>query len=116
MKWLLGLFFLLALITATLLVPIQGRSLWSRGAVREVAHFVAHGLRAGWDEVASLSKAHQQPTRAPTTHSPKPKPTAKAQASTAPRTSREGIVQQPPKESLKPSDQQALDNLIRQSR
>lgn len=116
MKWLLGLFLIVALITAALLVPIQGRSLWSRGAVREVAHFVAHGLRAGWDAVAT-NKNHPQPTRPPPAHSPKPKPaTAKAQAAAAPRTSREGIVQQPPKETLKPADQQALGDLIRQSR
>jgi hypothetical protein len=115
MKWLLGLILIVALIAAALLAPIQGRSLWSRGAVREVAHFVAHGLRAGWDAMAS-NKDHPKPTRTPPAHSPKPKPPAKAQASAAPRTSREGIVQQQPKENLKPSDQQALQDLIAHSR
>ena len=116
MKWLLGLILLVALAAAALLVPIQGRSLWDRGAVREVARFTAHGLRAGWNAIASSGKQHPQPTRTPPAHSPKPKPTAKAQASAPPRTSRDGIVQQPPKETLKPADQQALDDLIRHSR
>jgi hypothetical protein len=113
MKWLLGLMLFSALVVTALLVPIQGRSLWARGAVREVAHFVAHGMRAGWDAFATVSKGHQQPTHAPATHSPKPKPTAKAQASAAPRTSREGIVPQPPKEKLGNDDKAALEALLR---
>jgi hypothetical protein len=118
MKWLLGFMLLAALVLAVLLVPIQGKSLYARGAVREVAHFVAHGLRAGWDAVAAASsnKDHPQSTRAATAHSQKAKPAAKPQASAAPKTSREGIVQQPPKENLKAADQEALKNLIVNSR
>jgi hypothetical protein len=113
MKWLLGLMLFFALALAVLLVPIQGRTLWSRGAVREVAHFVAHGLRAGWDAIAQLGKDHAQSTHAPVAHSPKRKVQT---AAAAPRTSREGIVQQPPKETLQPQDQAALQDLIAHSR
>jgi len=113
MKWLLGLMLFFAFAMAVLLLPIQGRTLWSRGAVREVARFVAHGLRSGWDAIASLSKDHAQPTHAPPAHSPKRKVQT---AATAPRTSREGIVQQPPKETLQPRDQAALQDLIAHSR
>jgi hypothetical protein len=117
MKWLLGLMLFFALALAVLLVPVQGRTLWSRGAVREVAHFAAHGLRAGWDAVASLSKDHGQPTHAPPAHSPKTAARkVQTAAATPSRTSREGIVQQPPKETLQPQDQAALQDLIAHSR
>jgi hypothetical protein len=116
MKWLLGLMLLLALAMAVLLLPIQGRTLWSRGAVRVVAQFAAHGLRAGWDAVASLGKERGEPTHAPPAHSPRP-PVRKTQAASgSPRTSREGIVQQTPKETLRAQDQAALESLIAHSR
>jgi hypothetical protein len=122
MKWLLGLMLFFALAMAVLLVPIEGRTLWSRGAVREVAQFVAHGLRAGWDAVGSLSKearpashALVTPARQPTRSAVRRR-AAEPQTTPGPRTSREGIVQQAPKETLHAEDQAALDNLITHAR
>jgi hypothetical protein len=116
MKWLLGLMLCFGLALAVLLVPIRGRTLWSRGAVRGVAQFVAHGLRSGWDAIASLSKDRGQPAHPAPAHSQRPPARKPQTAAASQRTSREGIVQQPPKETLQPRDQAALQDLIAHSR
>jgi hypothetical protein len=113
MKLLLGFVVLSGLALAVLFVPVQGRTLWSRGAAREVAQFVAHGLRAGWDKVASLgAEQHSRPTRPPRAH-----PVRKPGLVQAPaRKSRDNIVAQAPKEKLQPDDRAALDKLVSASR
>jgi hypothetical protein len=111
MKWLLGFVLLTILALAVLFVPVQGHTLWSRGAAREVAQFVAHGLRTGWDALASLGSDHPRPTRTtPPSHAQR---TRRAQAAAPPRTSRDGIVAQPPKESLQADDRAALEKLLK---
>jgi hypothetical protein len=94
MKWLLVILILCA---AVVFVPVQGESLWARGT----AKWVARELRAGIQWVS-----HVTPTAKPAPHSP-------AVSSKAPR---DGIVPQPPKEKLKPADQDALKKLIANSR
>jgi hypothetical protein len=105
MKWLLVT---VALCAAVLFVPVQGKSLWARGA----AKWVARELRAGWTWVDSVGK-HEAPTSKPPAHSP-----AKDAREPPPqkRASRGGIVPQPPKEQIKQDDQAALKNLIAHSR
>ncbi|HEY2030399.1 MAG TPA: hypothetical protein VGH20_14435 [Myxococcales bacterium] len=110
MKLLLGFVLLTALALAVLFVPIQGRTLWSRGAAREVAQFVAHGLRSGWDAIASLGEEHARPTR-PGRIRP-----ARRQTVAEVRKSRDGIVAQPPKEKLQADDRAALDKLVSAAR
>ena len=68
----------------------------------------AHGLRAGWDWVAGLSHEERK-TPQPPAHSPPKHATRKAMA----RTSREGIVAQPPKEKIAGRDRAALDALVK---
>jgi hypothetical protein len=91
MKWLLALALLGGLAYAAVTV-----------SPRTAAKLAARGLRSGWDWVASLS---HDATRAPQKR--------KAQAA-APqhRATRDGIVPQPPKETLHPSDRAALDALV----
>lgn len=112
MKWLLGFVLLFSLALAVLFVPVQGRTLWSRGAAREVAQFVAHGLRAGWDAVASIGSKEAKPTRPGRTHPVRKQSPGQASA----RKSRDGIVAQPPKEKLPAEDRDALDKLVSASR
>ena len=112
MKWLIGFCLLMAMALAVLFVPVGGKTLWSQGAGREVARFVARGLRAGWDALASIDavakpdKAHPVSTRAPPAHSQKPRKVA----------GRDGILPQPPKEKLPSEDKEALRKLIEDSR
>ena len=97
MKWVLALALLGGLAYAAVYVP-----------PRTAARMAARGLRAGWDWVASLSQEEPDTPRV----RPKP-PSRKAQAA-APqhRATRDGIVPQPPKETLHPSDRAALDALV----
>jgi hypothetical protein len=122
MKSLLVLFLML-LAAAALLVPVSGRSFWSRAQERgipaAVARGVAHGMRATWDFVTSLGhdSSEAQATRESPAHSPK-HPSRKAQAAAAQpahRAGREGIVPQPPKEKLERNDRAALDSLVAHS-
>ena len=117
-----ALIFCLAL-AAALFAPLAGRSFWQRsqehGIPRGIARGAAHGLRASWDFFASLShrtsSSGAQPTREPPAHSPRPA-SQKAQAASARRASREGIVAQPPKEKIVQSDRAALDDLVAHAR
>lgn len=89
------LFFLLVcgIVLAALFAPLDR----TRGVAKIVARHTAHGLRMAWDWVAAVQ--------------PPAKPPAKKAA--ARRVSRDGIVAQPPKEKLSPSDKKALDTLVR---
>jgi len=98
MRWLLGLMLVGAVAAALLLVKPKTAAL---ATVR--------GLRATWSWLASLGP--QQSPHAPPRH-----PSRKAQAAAARRTSREGIVPQPPKEKLQASDRAALDSLVQRAR
>ena len=102
MKWLLALLLVGAAGVALLFVP-----------PRQAALATAHGLRAGLDWLSSLGP-HRGATAA--THAPPKHPSRKAQVAMAKRASREGIVAQHPKETLQPSDRDALDSLVRSSR
>ena len=103
MKTLLCLLLLCGLVWAGLSVPVGGKTMWRRaqelGIPKAAARSTAHGLRMAWDWVAG---AQPVPAKAP------PRKAA------ARRVSREGIVAQPPKEKLSPSDKAALDSLVRQ--
>ena len=81
------------IVLAALFAPLDR----TRGVAKSVARLTAHGLRMGWDWVTAVQ--------------PPAKPPAKKAA--ARRVSREGIVAQPPKEKLSPSDKDALDGLVR---
>jgi hypothetical protein len=100
MKWLLALVMLGAIGYAVASVP-----------PRTAARLTARGLRAGWDWLASIrSEAtwDESPARAPSRAHP-----GKAQAAMPQRrANRDGIVPQPPKETLHPSDRAALDDLL----
>jgi hypothetical protein len=77
---------------------------------RTAARVAARGLRAGWEWVVSVGAeppmpAEKGPARA----------TARLQAATPQRrATREGIVPQTSKETLRPSDREALDDLVAQ--
>ncbi len=130
MKALLLFLVVSAALAAALFVPLGGRSFWQRaqehGIPRAVARGTAHGLRASWDFFASLSQSHgtrsPEPGVRPTAEAPAHSPrhaSRKAQAAAAQpahRTSREGIVAQPPKEKLQQSDRAALDDLVAHAR
>ena len=126
MKAFLLVLVLSAALAAALFVPLEGRSFWQRaqehGIPRAMARDTAHGLRATWDFLASLSHRTQstgaQPTNETPAHSPR-HASRKAQAASAQpahRISREGIVAQPPKEKLQPADRAALDDLVARAR
>lgn len=103
MKWLLALLTVAALAYAVAFVP-----------PRTAAKLTARALRTGWDWVASLGPGK------PGEHRPERTPqrvSRKAQAATPQRRpSREGIVPQPPKETLHPTDRDALDSLVARGR
>ena len=100
MKWILLLALLGGLAYAVATVP-----------PRTAARMAARGLRAGWDWVASLQA---DPPRHDAAKGPA-RGTAKIQAATPQRrATRDGIVPQQPKETLKPSDREALDDLLAQ--
>jgi len=92
-KWFLALLVLGALAYVAVSVP-----------PRTAARLTARGLRMGWDWIASVgSRADggDPPAR------------RKAQAASPQRrATRDGIVPQPPKETLKPDDRAALDTLL----
>ena len=118
MKSLFVMLLVLGLLAGALFVPVGGRSFWARAQARglpaAVARGAAHGMRAGWDFVASLGD-HRQPTAEGTAHSPPKHPSRKAQAA-APgihRASRDGIVAQAPKERIEQIDRSALDALVK---
>jgi hypothetical protein len=104
MKWLFALLVVGGVVFAARFVP-----------PRTAARLAARGLRAGWDWVSSVGSE----TRGPAVRGPPRHLSRKAQAA-APQTdaaqrrpaSREGIVPQPPKETLRPDDRAALDSLI----
>ena len=95
MKWLLALGLLGGIAWVVATVP-----------PKTAAKMAARGLRAGWEWVASAGTVRREsPARA----------SAKLQAATPQRrATREGIVPQPPKETLRPSDREALDDLLAQ--
>lgn len=96
MKWLFALVLAGALAWAYFFVPPRSAAKWA-----------AHGLRLGWDWVASIGPSTRPPAKTGQ------KPSRKAQAA-APQhhPGRDGIVPQPPKETLHPNDRAALDSLV----
>jgi hypothetical protein len=92
-KWFLALLVLGALAYVAASVP-----------PRTAARLTARGLRLGWEWIASVG-SHPDGGDPPARR--------KAQAA-APqrRANRDGIVPQPPKETLKPDDRAALDTLL----
>lgn len=121
MKAFLLLALLCALAVAALFMPVGGRSFLvrahQRGIPAAIARAAAHALRSGWDALASLGDDGASRTTRRTGQPPK-WAARKVQAAWGPvhRTSREGIVPQPPKEKLADSDRAALDALVAQSR
>lgn len=102
MKWLLALLMVAAVAYTVAFVP-----------PRTAAKLTARALRAGWDWVAALGpeKPRTEPTQRP------PRVSRKAQAATPQRRpSRDGIVPQAPKETLRPKDRDALDSLVTNAR
>jgi len=99
MKWLFALLLVGGVAFAARFVP-----------PRTAARLAARGLRAGWDWVSSIDGE----THGPGVHGPPRHLSRKAQADAAQRrtASREGIVPQPPKETLHPDDRAALDSLL----
>lgn len=93
MKWILALFLIAAVAGAATFIP-----------PKTAARMTARGIRATWDWLASLGPPKANPHR---------RVTRKVQAAAAHRTSREGIVAQPPKEHLGQADRTALDSLVR---
>ena len=82
---------------------------------RTAARLAARGLRAGWDWVSSIDGETQGPgVRGPPRHLSRKAQAAAPEADAAHRrtASREGIVPQPPKETLHPDDRAALDSLL----
>lgn len=117
-----------ALLGGALFCPIAGRSFWQRAQAHGIpvamARGTAHGLRAGWDFLASLGQRAETSVgrgiRGPPAYSPRhPSRKAQAQAAAAQpahRASREGIVPQPLKEHLGSSDRAALGALLSKPR
>src|SRR4051812_24594168 len=101
-KALLFLLMLTGLLAAAFVLPRGKPLLTPQVALRATAH----GLRAGWDWIASLGHEEKQTPEKPAHSAP---PRRKAMA----RTSREGIIPQPPKEKLAGRDRAALDALIK---
>jgi hypothetical protein len=104
MKWLFALLVVLGFAFAARFVP-----------PRTAARLAARGLRAGWDWVWSIGDEARGPAiRGPPRHlSRKAQAAAPLTEAGSRRTaSREGIVPQPPKETLHPDDRAALDSLL----
>ena len=103
MKWLCALLVVGALAWAVAFVP-----------KRTAAKLAARALRASWDWVESIGADLRHP---PPAKAPQRQLSRKAQAATPPRrANREGILPQPPKETLHPNDRAALDSLVANSR
>jgi hypothetical protein len=99
MKWLFALLLIGAVAWAVVFVP-----------PRTAAKLTARALRSGWDWVAALGPEKQRTDRA---EHPPQRVSRKAQAATPQRRpSRDGIVPQPPKETLHANDRAALDSLV----
>jgi hypothetical protein len=96
MKWLLALALVGGICYAAASVP-----------PRTAARLAARGLRVGWDWVAAIgTDATPPPTSAR-------QASRKVQAATPQRrANRDGIVPQPPPETLHPTDRAALDTLL----
>ena len=104
MKWLFALLVAFAVAWAVAFVP-----------PRTAAKLAARGLRAGWDWVASLGP--EATRRTPPARPPQRQLSRKAQAATPQRrASRDGIVPQQPRETLRPNDRAALDSLVANAR
>ena len=104
MKWLFVLLLVVGVAFAARFVP-----------PRTAARLAARGLRAGWDWVSSIDGETQGPgVRGPPRHLSRKAQAAAPEADAAHRrtASREGIVPQPPKETLHPDDRAALDSLL----
>jgi hypothetical protein len=104
MKWLFALLVVGGIAFAARFVP-----------PRTAARFAARGLRAGWDWVSSVGdEAHGTAVRGPPRHLSRKAQAAAPQTDAVQRrtASREGIVPQPPKETLHPDDRAALDSLV----
>jgi hypothetical protein len=102
MKWLLGLMLVGAVAFAAMCVP-----------PKTAARMTARGLRSTWEWLSSLGDdAPREPAMRPQ------RPARRAQAAPPPqrRAGREGILVQPPREKLAPSDRAALDELVERSR
>ncbi|MGZ6123526.1 MAG: hypothetical protein ACXWLR_01115 [Myxococcales bacterium] len=103
MKWLFALLLVGAVAYAVAFVP-----------PRTAARVTARALRAGWDWVAAIGP---EKPRDDGYRRPPPRVSHKAQAATPQRrASRDGIVPQPPKETLHPRDRDALDSLVANAR
>jgi hypothetical protein len=102
MKWLLGLMLVGAVAFAALCVP-----------PKTAARMTARGLRSTWEWLSSLGNEG-----APGSATRPPRHSRKAQAAAPPqrRAGRDGILAQPPREQLAPSDRAALDDLVERSR
>jgi hypothetical protein len=99
MKWLFALLLVAGVAYAVAFVP-----------PRTAAKLTARALRAGWDWVAAIGP--EKPRK-----DPPQRVSRKAQAATPQRrASRDGIVPQPPKETLHPKDRDALDSLVANAR
>jgi hypothetical protein len=103
MKWLFALLLVGAVAWAVAFVP-----------QKTAAKLAARGLRTTWDWVASIGAdaRHSPPEKGP-----QRQVSRKAQAATPQRRgNRDGIVPQPPKETLHPNDRAALDSLVAKTR
>jgi hypothetical protein len=99
MKWLFALLFIGAVAWAATCVP-----------PRTAARLTARALRSGWDWVAAIGPEKMRAE-------PPQRSSRKAQAASPQRrASRDGIVPQPPKETLHPKDRAALDSLVANAR
>jgi hypothetical protein len=99
MKWLFGLVLVGAVAFAATCVP-----------PKTAARMTARALRSTWSWLSSLGD------EAPREHvARRDRALRKAQAAPAPqrRAGREGILLQPPREKLAPSDRAALDALVK---
>ena len=105
MKWLFALLLIGAVVWAAAFVP-----------PRSAAKLAARALRSGWDWVAAFGPEKVRtdpPDRADRPERPPQRASRKAQAATPQRrATRDGIVPQPPKETLHPNDRAALDSLV----
>ncbi|HET7785977.1 MAG TPA: hypothetical protein VFL36_08395 [Myxococcales bacterium] len=102
MKWLLGLMLVGAVAFAATFVP-----------PRTAARMTARGLRSTWQWLSSLGN---EPAGDPAARPQRRSRKAQAAAPPQRRAGREGILLQPPRENLAPSDRAALDDLLERSR